>query len=394
MRWTIDATGKSVHFRAEYIMADPLDLNIDRPQVVYRQIGDQIRRLIREGQLTPGIKLPSSQELAARWQTQPATVHAALAPLVREGLLTRQPKIGTFVSQRPLRLQEVGIYYDSNIWQNQADAFPRSVHGELARLLEARKINLRVWFGPREEKKRSGAWTDLASAITRREMQVLIATDVPASVVDWMQSLPVLSAYFTRAPVPNRVQLDFVQFAQASVAELKKQGCRSAGLISILESDGFSGAKSAVSGEFARHFMAACASHGLRVKPEWLRQPRRFLRNESQEQFGYTQFKEIWRQPEKPDGVVVFPDTSVPGVILSVFEQRVSVPADLKLVVHKHVEINFLCPVPLTYLYSSTAEIAAALFQQAERQFGGQVCTPIVLPFHASLRAARTAAAR
>jgi DNA-binding LacI/PurR family transcriptional regulator len=76
-------------------------------------------------------------------------------------------------------------------------------------------------------------------------------------------------------------------------------------------------------------------------------------------------------------------------VILSVLEQRVNVPDELKLVAHKHAEINFLCPLPITYLYSSTEQIARALFSQIERQFEGETCEPIVLPFHASLRSLR-----
>lgn len=92
--------------------------------------------------------------------------------------------------------------------------------------------------------------------------------------------------------------------------------------------------------------------------------------------------------------MVVFPDTSVPGVIMSALEQRVNVPADLKLVVHKHKEINFLCPLPMSYLYSSTAEIAQALYSQVRRQFDGEVCTPIIVPFRTTTRAFRPGSKR
>lgn len=371
-------------------MADVLDLTFDRPKVVYRQISEQIRELIVSGRLEPGTKLPASAELAAKWQTHAATIHAALTPLVKEGLLTRQPKIGTFVSKRRTRLSDVGIYYDSNIWLNQANAFKRAVHVELARLLEAEKINVKVWFDPRAAKQRGKVWGDLSRAVERRQVQAVIATDVPEEVVSWLQGLPVLTAYFTYAPVPNRVGLDFNQFAEASVALLKKQGCRSAGVISILEPGQASGATSAAaSNDFYAHFTEVCQAQGIEVRKEWIRTAHGFVRDESQEEFGYKEFKHLWRQAKRPEGLVVFPDTSVPGVILSVLEQRVTVPDDLKLVVHKHAEINFLCPLPITYLYSSTEQIARALFSQIERQFAGETCEPIVLPFHASLRTLR-----
>lgn len=375
--------------------ADPLDLVIDRPKVVYRQIGEQIRDLIVSGRLQPGTKLPPSDELARKWQTHVATIHAALTPLVKEGLLTRQPKIGTFVSKRRPRLTDVGIYYDSNIWLNQASAFKRAVHVELARLLEAEKVNTHVWFDPRGEKQRVRPWRELESAIERRTVQAVIATDVPPDVVAWLQSLPVISAYFTYAPVRNRVLLDFEQFAEASVALPKKQGCRSAGVISILEP----GKPATVRGDaattdFYQRFSDVCRAQGIEMRHEWMRMAHGFVRDESQEEFGYREFKQIWRQAKRPDGLVVFPDTSVPGVILSVLEQRVNVPEDLKLVAHKHAEINFLCPLPITCLYSSTAQVARALFSQIQRQYAGEACDPVALPFHASRRPGGRAKAR
>ena len=110
----------------------------------------------------------------------------------------------------------------------------------------------------------------------------------------------------------------------------------------------------AASSDFYEHFNEVCAAHGIEVRSEWIRTAHGFVRDESQEEFGYKEFRQIWRQSKRPEGLVVFPDTSVPGVILSVLEQRVNVPDDLRLVAHKHAEINFLCPLPITYLYSST----------------------------------------
>jgi len=363
-------------------MSDPLQLTIERPKVVYRQIGEQIRRLIMSGELPAGTKLPSSSELAAKWQTQPATIHAALAPLVKEGLLTRVPKTGTFVCKRSVRLTDVGVYYDSNIWRNQASAFERAVHVDLARLLESQRINVHVWFDPRGEKQRGKTWSKLATAVERREIQAIIASEVPDDVVNWIRSLPILTAFFTNAPVANRVHLDFDQFAEASVAELKKQGCRSAGVISTLEPGKPASARAAtVNRDFYQRFAECCAQEGIEVRNDWIRMAKAFVRDESQEEFGYKEFKAIWNQSARPEGLVVFPDTSVPGVIISVLEQRVNIPLELKLVVHKHAEINFLCPFPISTLTSSTALIAESLFAQVKRQFEGEVCEPIILPF-------------
>ncbi|MSU46770.1 MAG: GntR family transcriptional regulator [Lacunisphaera sp.] len=359
-------------------MSDSLKLRIDRPKVVYLQIREQLREMILNGQLAPGTKLPSTAKLATKWNTHPSTVHAALTPLVKEGLLTRQPKIGTFINQRNTsRLTDVGVYYDSNIWMHEAQAFKRAVHVELAKLLEREKVNLKVWFDPRSENHRKKPWADLITAADRRDIQALIASDVPSELVAWMQQLPIPTAYFTYAAVPNKVALDFNQFAESSIALLRKQGCRSAGAITILESTGSATERS----DFANLFSNACRLQGLTVRDDWIRMAHGFVPDESQQNFGYGEFCKLWDRTEKPDGLVVFPDTSVPGVVTAILERRVAVPTDLKLVLHKHAEINFLCPVPASYLYSSTKQIAAALFSQIQRQFAGDVCVPINLPF-------------
>lgn len=368
-------------------MSDHLDLSIDRPRVIYQQIREHVRNLIKSGKLAPGDKLPPTSELAARWQTHAASIHSALTPLVKEGLLSRKPKIGTFVTSRHSDLTAIGIYYDSNIWTDHASAFKRAVHVHLADLLESKKIEVRLWLDPRGTAERSTPWSELLSAADRREIQAIIATDVPDDVVNWLEQLSIPAAYFTYAPVRNKVGLDFKQFAAASARILKKQGCRSAGVISILEQSTPTSSKAAsAKGTFYNHFLTACRAQGLEVRDEWMRMADGFVRDESQEDFGYVGFAEIWRQSKRPDGLVVFPDTSVPGVITSVLEKRVNVPEDLKIVAHKHIEIDFLCPLPISYLYSSTRKIAAAMFSQIQRQLKGESCAPIALPFRLSDR--------
>ncbi|SEM24454.1 transcriptional regulator, GntR family [Pseudoxanthomonas sp. GM95] len=57
---------------------------------IYRQIVDQLRRLIRAGQLPAGATLPSVREVAAVHAINPMTVSKAYGLLETEGLLLRQ----------------------------------------------------------------------------------------------------------------------------------------------------------------------------------------------------------------------------------------------------------------------------------------------------------------
>lgn len=56
---------------------------------LYRQLVEQVRRLIAGGQLAPGDELPSVRDLALAHDVNPMTVSKAYALLEAEGLLER-----------------------------------------------------------------------------------------------------------------------------------------------------------------------------------------------------------------------------------------------------------------------------------------------------------------
>src|SRR5215469_11607761 len=56
---------------------------------IYRQLIDQVRRMVASGQLTPGMELPSVREVAAEYTVNPTTISKAYSLLESEGLLQR-----------------------------------------------------------------------------------------------------------------------------------------------------------------------------------------------------------------------------------------------------------------------------------------------------------------
>ena len=65
-------------------------LNPQSGTPIYRQLIDQITRLIAGGQLAAGTELPSVRELAELHTVNPMTISKAYAMLEAEGLLERQ----------------------------------------------------------------------------------------------------------------------------------------------------------------------------------------------------------------------------------------------------------------------------------------------------------------
>ncbi|GAB3032539.1 GntR family transcriptional regulator [Oleiagrimonas citrea] len=78
--------------------ASILTIQPTSPEPIYRQIVEQLRRLIAGGQLTPGEKLPSVREVAGFHAVNPMTVSRAYGLAESEGLLERQRGRGMVVA--------------------------------------------------------------------------------------------------------------------------------------------------------------------------------------------------------------------------------------------------------------------------------------------------------
>lgn len=90
-----------------------LDLDRNRSTPVYRQIEDQLREKILQGELPAGSCLPNGQELSRQFGVAYRTVIRSLNTLKRQGLLKGVPSRGTFVQQAVLRrVQNIAITFD------------------------------------------------------------------------------------------------------------------------------------------------------------------------------------------------------------------------------------------------------------------------------------------
>jgi len=350
------------------------------------QITDYLREEISSGNLKPGAKLASTQDLAAQWQTHANTVHRAMGPLVKEGLLVRMLRAGTFVREREEKLTCVAVYDNYSSATPKQSPFAQAVRQALRDELHQAGIEVVVWADPRPEDQQGEPWQPLVKAAKERRFQAFIAAETNLGLLQWQRQLPVPTA-FVGAPisVPNNVDHDMRQFVEISLQELARQGCRSVGCIAPLLD-----APDAVNPEGARivwfamleHFIDVAHDLGLTVKNEWMRVFQHHPDGErGQERFGYEQFLEIWNQPEKPEGLLTYTDIAVRGMLLAIREKHVRVPEDLKLVLYKNETIDLFCPMPATFVIASERDVARALIEQVQKQFRGESCERISLPF-------------
>jgi len=73
------------------------------------QLVIRIRKLIFDGELEPGDRLPNEPDLAERMSVSRSTVRAALQILEREGFLIRKRGVGTFVHEEPLKINNLNL---------------------------------------------------------------------------------------------------------------------------------------------------------------------------------------------------------------------------------------------------------------------------------------------
>lgn len=81
-------------------MLELINVNPHSGDPIYKQLYEQVVRLIVSGQLTPGTTLPSVRQMAEHFSVNPMTVSRAVQQLVEQGWLERRRGQATMVAQR------------------------------------------------------------------------------------------------------------------------------------------------------------------------------------------------------------------------------------------------------------------------------------------------------
>jgi GntR family transcriptional regulator len=71
------------------------------PTPIYRQVVDQVQRMVVTGELATGSQVESVANLAVRTRVNPMTISKAYSVLVDQGVLERRRGIGLFVAPVP-----------------------------------------------------------------------------------------------------------------------------------------------------------------------------------------------------------------------------------------------------------------------------------------------------
>lgn len=354
-------------------------IEIGRREVAHRLISARLREQIIQGEIAPGTELPPTAALAEQWKTSYFTAHTALKNLVKEGLLERKHGSGTYVREQRNTLDCIGLYYDdTSVWTDDEKAFYRNIYGSLERELRKQRVALRVFVDPRAKSKQLTVMPELRKALDSREIQGLIAPITGADNLKWLLKLPTpLAVISSRMGIPNKVGFNEPHNLLRMLKHLKAQGCRTVGVISNLyvnERSQFQSERLLFDGQFAQ----ALEETGMSTQPSWVRKSKKVL-TDGLARFGYQEFHELWRQPERPDAVIAFPDMVVRGVIIAALEAGVRAPRDVKFFFHRNAHVNLLCPFPAGWEITDEDKVAKALITMVRDQHQGKKVQPVYI---------------
>jgi len=98
---------------------------------LYHRIAADLREEIHSGQLPPGARLPTEQEISTSYGVSRNTVRLALAALANEGSITSIPGRGTFVRERILTTYHASWAESRDrMASDQGDAYRNELHAQ------------------------------------------------------------------------------------------------------------------------------------------------------------------------------------------------------------------------------------------------------------------------
>ena len=348
---------------------------------LHRQISESLRLSIIRGEFPQGARLPTIHEIAKKWKTSYFTAQTALTPLVAEGLLERRRRFGTVVASGKRTLDTVGIYFGSDFMGSAEAGFYHRLYQELRTRIEKQKIGFKLWVDYRPEPEQDKPLPEMLKAILANEVQGLIIPWGNTTNISWLKELPVASSFLGSAGGEGCVSADNRQMISLAIGKLREAGCRTVGTVAASEyflgnTDG-----TAVTGRFKEgsFFASECARQGLETRPEWMLYPDKPKNPTTL--YGYERFHQLWSLRRRPEGLLVWPDVIVRGVVSAILELGVKVPSQLKTAFHRSKGIEPLCPFPSVWMELDVGAVADALLAQLVRRVKRQDSPSISVPF-------------
>lgn len=345
-----------------------IDLNINTPDPIHKQIERFIRNQILNGQLKHGERLPSTNELAKRWHVDQSNIQKAMSRLVKESLLIRKQRRGTLVNSKT-RPPLVGVLAGADLLSKDT-GFHRKLISEIRLEITRRKWEWRIYdhLAHAETLLIDKGIRQLLDDIRNYTFQGLIWVGFPSDIItETVVKTALPKVMFGASEGAGVVDVDLRGYLHTAIAYLAGQNRRR---IVYLRSHH-------IVPNFKRDIEGldeAAAEYGVEIKSDSICEIERLTSSKSDsENLGYQQTVKLislWRSlPCTPDGLIIADDVVMLGVARALRESGIRVPADLTVICMTNEGLDREYAVPVVRFELSSMEAAKAIVALLERQF-------------------------
>jgi DNA-binding LacI/PurR family transcriptional regulator len=339
------------------------------PSFKKESIVSHIRHQIVEGELPPGVQLPTRNELERRYQVSRDTVQRALDRLAEEEFVYTNGRRGTYVSKYPPHLSHYALIFQSHpgIGVDNWSQFEEALYHEAI-------------SRPSSPERRLSAYLDVANTINSTDYQRLerevtnqrLAGLIFAFEPEALRNTPLLQdprvarvAIFGEPLRMPTVSFSMFSFIDRALDFVASRGRRRVALISHEHSGSRDN----------RYFAAGVEARGLTMKRYWM-QTANVRSAESADECVHLLMHP--GQDERPDALIIDNDNLAEHALRGLVAAGVRVPEDVEVVAHANFPLHENLPMPVTRLGFDIRQILDACFDSMEAQRLHQPVLPCI----------------
>ncbi len=327
------------------------------------QVTGYYRLKIKSGELPPGSHLPSAQQLARELGTAETNIHHAMTELVREGLITRRPRIGSVVRKQIRKITGAAIYLD-HLHLRRGESFTYPFVDALKKSFAEYGIEPHVVYAFDPEQ----GMRDLKLLAEQQKIQGCIFRAITSEDYAKIRRLPIVCCGMSSMRIPGATTFLNENLVRRSLEALRLSSCRTFGVIAPFSMDETKRC-------FPERLFRLAPDYGLSIREEWKYSPDRIPGISpvlDMKAFGCHAMERFRALKERPDGLLVFSDDLVGGITLALYRHGIRIPEDIRLVIHRTVESREICPFPCIFVESSIAEMAEMFVRNLQMLYAGK----------------------
>ncbi len=336
-------------------------------------IAHHLKARILAGEMRPGDRLPTRQELIREFAVSIVTLQQAMDSLREDGFIVTRGRLGSFVADTPPHLTRYGLVFPCYT-MDQQHARPQWIHlAPSTRFMDAMAQEATKFSGPAEQplvcymgvdrELHTPGYQRLVSDIQARRLAGLIFLHPNSSYTPELlagSGIPSIAYGSDQGLLESPVfHIDLAAFLDQALDFLVAHGRRRIALLAI----------AALGDEMAAYFHQAAAARGVATgphsilgldpyQPQWARNAVAILMNQ--------------HPSRRPDGLIISDDHLVPAGTQGIVEAQVAVPADLAVVAHCNFVSNTPSAVLVTHLGFDVSAILGTCIHLLDAQRRGE----------------------